>query len=343
MFEDKYEYLPYGKYVDFYVYHNNYSEEDLTIGVLLKCESWRNYPVTIDKFYEMKTGGNDNKYIRYAELGKDFLNKVYGDEKDKSSVEMRFGDIGFAIANNVPNNSGVNGILRIKCDSSFVKARVVAVKSKFINKNTDWNKIWEEGLCIEEGNSKKDGQFAGSINYSQISVKAKMKVGQFFSLAGPRNQNSGNEYPNPIDYKEAGRNFLFGNYGVVYNIEISVEDKQKDKYYIEIYPFGHNTANNQDLILYTKRYGFYTTGAINGIAAVTKSDDPKYTHIIKTSYLKDNNNIKKLKAHKKVGFILGNDKDNNVIRFKFVLPGAGSGNVKFKLVDNKTCDDSTLV
>lgn len=62
-----------------------------------------------------------------------------------------------------------------------------------------------------------------------------------------------------------------------------------------------------------------------------------------TSYLKDNNRIKELKAHKKLGFILENDKDNNIIRFKFVLPWVGSENVKFKLVDNKTCDESTLV
>lgn len=152
------------------------------------------------------------------------------------------------------------GRLRIVCDennANNICVRVLSTRYRFPF-TYNYEELWEETDVTGIAEQTAEGQFSGVVNYTEIDVLVdNMEINnEYFMLTGyKRNENEVNnktEYPKPISKKlGSGKNYFFGNYGVIYNVKF----KNLKSHKLLIYPFGHNVANYADLLLNFNKNG----------------------------------------------------------------------------------------
>lgn len=330
--------IPVNKLIDFEFYHYNSTVKDyikniINIGVIVKNENSEKpaqltiYGSTYDimkipKTEDSKEFENEalrikedekRKSIMCADMQMNFLNNVKKEPEYERVINLEPGEIKFIMNVELPYYSRINGRIRMKCDSENVFARVVSAKYE-----EDIHTTWENSTD-DVGKSSK-GQFCGIVDYTEIDVNIKnMENGEYILIGNydrrkkdninypdsyEKNEvfysNQYNEYPSPIYRKEDGKEYFFGNFGVVYNIKLENPESKVFKAYL----FGHNVGEYSNIVLYDNNW--YTTGEIEKQNEFTSFNS---------------------------GFILSQSENE----IKFVLPGGNCGGIKFKMIP---CKDS---
>lgn len=250
--------LDAGIYYEFEWFHRKgyVNEEifDARVGLVLKNTSGNTATITVDAMVAIKAAGQPTEPATYACAN---LISRYLSSEGATTFTLPGGSSTFVKYIDVRNGEFALGKIRLKSNISNVVSRIVFSDPQGATLPASF---FDSGVtkASETISGRSGQQFSGIVGYSELTANVNVASNNSFILCEhvsgtiywtspvkPAGYNNDNEYQASTSCIPSGKNFHAGNYGILYNINLTNASGKT----LRIYSTEAG-ASNQNMYLY---------------------------------------------------------------------------------------------